>query len=163
MPASARRAAVGSAGPRRDRPQPGSATGLLTTSLDIALHELLRVLLEDLVDLVQQIVQLLGKLLTLLRQLGVADALFLVFVFARLRRLRVGFGLPRRLRHDRVTSSGPALPERASGVPGENRQGATDWAHRRVRRSRTALLYPVSRTRLFTRTACDPAARRPGE
>jgi hypothetical protein len=81
-----------------------------SAALDVALHELLGVLLEDLVDLVQQIVQLLGQLLALLRQLRLADALLAVLVLGRLRRLHVGLGLPRRLCHDRITSSVPLLP-----------------------------------------------------
>src|SRR5712691_10399240 len=57
---------------------------LLAAALDVALHELLGVLLEDIVDLVQEVVEVLLDLLALLGDLGV-----------RPRRIVAAFGLGR--------------------------------------------------------------------
>src|SRR5262249_24437257 len=61
---------------RRSRRRPDSGTRrsarrLLAAPLDVALHELLGVLLEDVVDLVEDLVELLLDLLALLLELGV--------------------------------------------------------------------------------------------
>src|SRR5215831_17496147 len=76
---------------------------LFAPALDVALHELLGILLEDVVDLVEDLVELLLDLLALLRQLGA-------------RRRLVAVGLPFRplylllllLGHDASLTSGAA-------------------------------------------------------
>src|SRR5467141_3002278 len=50
---------------------PAAAGRLLAASLDVALHELLGVLLEDVVDLVQEVVEVLLDLLAFLGELRV--------------------------------------------------------------------------------------------
>src|SRR5215469_15592824 len=58
----------------------GSSGRLLTAPLDVALHELLGVLLEDVVDLVQEVVEILLDLLSLLGDLGIGAATLVTFV-----------------------------------------------------------------------------------
>src|SRR6266581_5573903 len=80
---------------------------LLAAALDVALHELLGVLLEDIVDLVQKVVQVLLDLLALLGDLGIGAASLVTLV---------GFGGPRLLLllfcHDH-SPPGPGIGARA--------------------------------------------------
>src|SRR3990170_3625146 len=89
---------------------------LLAAALDVALDELLGVLLEDLVDLVEQVVQVLLDLLALLAQLGAACAAVLSLG---------GLAGPRLLllllRHER---SPPGAPRRGPSA------GPRPWAAR---------------------------------
>jgi len=55
-------------------PAPRADARLLAAALDVALHELLGVFLEDIVDLVQQVIQLFLDLLALLGQVGASRA-----------------------------------------------------------------------------------------
>src|SRR5712691_5961519 len=106
-----RRSAYGS-GPSPSSAFPAVRARLLAAALDVALHELLGVLLEDIVDLVQEVVEVLLDLLALLGDLGV-----------RPRRLVATFGLGRSrfflllLSHERLLlgpQTGPAPGPRSS-------------------------------------------------
>src|SRR5712664_1534959 len=114
---------------------------LLAAALDVALHELLGVLLEDVVDLVEEIVEVLFDLLALLGDFGV-----------RPRRLVAAFGLGRSrfllllLGHERLLlgpDTGPAPGPRSSAGRSPAGPRRTSRRPRRIRR-RALARYPRS-------------------
>src|SRR6266567_7674161 len=122
---------------------------LLAAALDVALHELLGVLLEDIVDLVEEVVEVLLDLLALLGDLGI-----------RPRRVIAAFGLGRSrfllllLGHERLLlgpDTGPAPGPRSSAGRSPAGPGTspaclhtTSRRPRRIRR-RALARYPRSR------------------
>src|SRR6266851_6427968 len=105
---------------------------LLAAALDVALHELLGVLLEDVVDLVEEIVEVLFDLLALLGDFGV-----------RPRRLVAAFGLGRSrfllllLGHERLLlgpDTGPAPGPRSSAGRSPAGPGTSPACPRRTSR-----------------------------